>query len=320
MSILGNLGGLGGLGKLIDPGAIVKDVVSGILPKEMGALGGVAGAMVDFNLGNPIGGVQHAMEALKDLPQMKGLQGKSPNGVDLNRNPSLEPSAPRDGKPFDWNDLLSAIKALTAALTGQGTSGTGRNQLLETVHKALPSGPAAQASAPAAPAAAAGEPAVAAKERETSSAPRGSSAPAATGTVRTTTVETSAWVGAPRTPAPATSASSHAPPANAASGSNAAPAASPAPVADPPAAASGPASPNNGQTITSVTQLQGMSDRAVKDAVMNGRIAPEVAKDQVAMMAIQQRMNAISEMNNLMTAMMRALHDMQMAIIQNIRI
>jgi len=53
---------------------------------------------------------------------------------------------------------------------------------------------------------------------------------------------------------------------------------------------------------------------------MNGRIAPEVAKDQTAMMAIQQRMNAISEMNNLMTAMMRAVHDMQMAIIQNIRI
>ena len=38
------------------------------------------------------------------------------------------------------------------------------------------------------------------------------------------------------------------------------------------------------------------------------------------MMAIQQRMNAISEMNNLMTAMMQALHDMQMAVIQNIRI
>jgi len=38
------------------------------------------------------------------------------------------------------------------------------------------------------------------------------------------------------------------------------------------------------------------------------------------MMAIQQRMNAISEMNNLLTNMMRALHDMQMAVIQNIRI
>jgi len=63
-----------------------------------------------------------------------------------------------------------------------------------------------------------------------------------------------------------------------------------------------------------------MSDSAVRDAVIHGRISPEVAKDQTAMMAIQQRMNAISEMNNLMTNMMRALHDMQMAVIQNIRI
>ena len=55
-----------------------KDVVNGILPKEMGAVGGVAGAIVDFQMGNPIGGIQHAMEALKDLPQAaKGLQGQS---------------------------------------------------------------------------------------------------------------------------------------------------------------------------------------------------------------------------------------------------
>jgi hypothetical protein len=40
MNILGNLGGLG---KLLDPGAIVKDVVNGMLPKEMGAVG-AAGA------------------------------------------------------------------------------------------------------------------------------------------------------------------------------------------------------------------------------------------------------------------------------------
>jgi len=38
------------------------------------------------------------------------------------------------------------------------------------------------------------------------------------------------------------------------------------------------------------------------------------------MMVLQQRMQAIAEMNNLMTAMMRAIHDMQMAIVQNIRI
>ena len=75
-----------------------------------------------------------------------------------------------------------------------------------------------------------------------------------------------------------------------------------------------------GQTITSLDQIKGMSDGAIRDAVINGRISPEIAKDQTAMMVLQQRMNAITEMNNLMTGMMRALHDMQMAVIQNIRI
>ena len=69
-----------------------------------------------------------------------------------------------------------------------------------------------------------------------------------------------------------------------------------------------------------MAQLNSMSDSAIRDAVIHGRISPELAKDQTAMMAIQQRMNAISEMNNLMTNMMKALHDMQMAVVQNIRI
>ena len=77
---------------------------------------------------------------------------------------------------------------------------------------------------------------------------------------------------------------------------------------------------SKGETITSLDQIKGMSDSAIRDAVINGRISPEIAKDQTAMMVLQQRMNAITEMNNLMTAMMRALHDMQMAVIQNIRI
>jgi hypothetical protein len=80
------------------------------------------------------------------------------------------------------------------------------------------------------------------------------------------------------------------------------------------------AQPSTGQTISSLAQLNGMSDAAIRDAVINGRISPDLLKDQGAMMVLQQRMNAITEMNNLMTSMMRAIHDMQMAIVQNIRI
>src|SRR3954467_2819615 len=129
MSLLSGLGNLGGIGKLLDPGALVKDVVNGVLPKNMGVVGDLAGAFVDFNMGNPIGAVQHAMEAVHDLPQAaKGLQDATANGQNLNRfPPGLDPSPPplgsRAGKPFDLSELLAAIKALTAALTSHGTSG-----------------------------------------------------------------------------------------------------------------------------------------------------------------------------------------------------
>jgi hypothetical protein len=152
---------------------------------------------------------------------------------------------------------------------------------------------------------------------------------------------TSRWRGEPPPPerstttqtttAPATSSST---PAASATPASSAPASSPsaAPASSAPAssapASSAPASstsgassaaPSSGETISSMAQLNTMSDSAIRDAVIHGRISPDLAKDQTAMMAIQQRMNAISEMNNLMTNMMRALHDMQMAVIQNIR-
>ena len=42
------------------------------------------------------------------------------------------------------------------------------------------------------------------------------------------------------------------------------------------------------------SRSRAMSDSAIRDAVINGRISPEVAKDQTAMMAIQQRMQRAS--------------------------
>src|SRR3954447_4219668 len=115
MSLLSGLGNLGGIGKLLDPGALVKDVVNGVLPKNMGVVGDLAGAFVDFKMGNPIGAVQHAMEAVHDLPQAtKGLHDAAARGSNLTRLPAgMEPSPPplgsRAGKPFDLNDLMSAI-------------------------------------------------------------------------------------------------------------------------------------------------------------------------------------------------------------------
>jgi len=55
-------------------------------------------------------------------------------------------------------------------------------------------------------------------------------------------------------------------------------------------------------------------------AVREGKIPDDVIKDPKAMLAIQQRINHIGEMTKLMTSMMQALHDMQMSIIQNVRV
>ena len=362
MSLIPGLGSLGPIGKLLDPGALVKDVVNGVLPKNMAVVGDLAGAVVDFKMGNPIGAVQHAMEAVHDLPQAaKGLQqGAAAGGTDSTRTP-LDPSPPplgsRAGKPFDMNELMSAIKALTAALTAHQTSGLNavpkelREKMAAGSNAAASSTPAqtgTPASTPgssgnstAAPAAATATntpTAANASQRDdqaTATATSGEGShrrrdPISTwvGEPRTPVPGASGWGGEPRTaapatstqPSPATTSSSSSATAPAAANAPAATASAPAAAATPSSTATPPAGSSTGQTISSISQLQGMSDRAVRDAVLNGRIAPEVAKDQTAMMAIQQRMNAISEMNNLMTAMMRAVHDMQMAIIQNIRI
>src|SRR4051812_46586291 len=99
MSLLSGLGNLGGIGKLLDPGALMKDVVNGVLPKNMGVVGDLAGALVDFKMGNPIGAVQHAMEAVHDLPQAaKGLQDAAATGPNTNRLPrGFEPPPPALG-------------------------------------------------------------------------------------------------------------------------------------------------------------------------------------------------------------------------------
>jgi hypothetical protein len=54
-------------------------------------------------------------------------------------------------------------------------------------------------------------------------------------------------------------------------------------------------------------------------AVTSGKIPADVANNQSAMMQVQARMNSITQMNQLVTSMMAAMHQMQMSIIQNIR-
>ena len=278
----------------------------------------------------------------------------------LQKLPHLEPSPPpAAAKPLDMNALLAALKQLTDILSGKKPEGaktdTAKTDTAEPASTGSPSKAAdtaaktanAAASTPSTPT---GTPTTMTTTTTTTTTttparvePRAADGASTTTTTtparvearatdggwhepRTDAGERSEWRGTPTTPPPRT-ASTPSPSTTATTSSTpastpaaAAPAAASAPAASAAAAPASSSAPASGETISSLAQLNSMSDSAVRDAVIHGRISPEVAKDQTAMMAIQQRMNAISEMNNLMTNMMRALHDMQMAVIQNIRI
>jgi hypothetical protein len=70
---------------------------------------------------------------------------------------------------------------------------------------------------------------------------------------------------------------------------------------------------------TDLAGLMALSPDQFMQAVTSGKIPPDVANDQSAMMQVQARMNQITQMNQLVTSMMAAAHQMQMSIIQNIR-
>jgi hypothetical protein len=337
---VGNLGGLGQITKMLDAGNWVKQAVNSVLPKNMAVVGDAAGAIFDLKTGNVFGAAQLAMAGLKDLPQAAKSQqqqaqqanGGTARGEPVPTKPGLEPSPPpAAAKPLDLGkleELFNQILAMCgkksdappATTEAKATEKQSSWATTETVGKA--------------------EKAVHAVMDAVADSSAKKSAQSATTTTTTTThtmtersgwrgepptaaqpEKSSGWRGEPRTaPAPATTqttSSAAAPTTSSAPASTAKPAT--APAASPTPAAPTPAT-DTGQTISSMAQLNSMSDTAIRDAVIHGRISPELAKDQTAMMAIQQRMNAISEMNNLMTNMMKALHDMQMAVVQNIRI
>ncbi len=90
------------------------------------------------------------------------------------------------------------------------------------------------------------------------------------------------------------------------------------------AAASTGAAATGGASTTgappSLASLMAMSPDQFMQAVTSGNIPPDVANNPAAMTQIQARMNQITQMNQLVTSMMAAMHQMQMSIIQNIRV
>lgn len=74
-----------------------------------------------------------------------------------------------------------------------------------------------------------------------------------------------------------------------------------------------------GAAPANATGFAKMNDREFMDMIRDGRIPPEISKDPAAMQSLQLRMQEIQQMNALMTNLMRAMHEMQMEIIRNVR-
>jgi hypothetical protein len=68
-----------------------------------------------------------------------------------------------------------------------------------------------------------------------------------------------------------------------------------------------------------VTKFFAQSDTDLMAAVRDGKLPDAVKDDPAAMQRLQLRMNEISEMNQLISQMLAAMHDMNRAVIQNIR-
>ncbi len=81
----------------------------------------------------------------------------------------------------------------------------------------------------------------------------------------------------------------------------------------PPPAADGTSAPAD------VASLLALPTADFMKAVSSGAVPADVAGDPAAMLQIQSRVNEIAQMNQLVTSMLSATHQMQMSIAQNIR-
>jgi hypothetical protein len=90
------------------------------------------------------------------------------------------------------------------------------------------------------------------------------------------------------------------------------------PRTTPPAAAA-PA-PAGDPSALSKSSFLGLADDAFMSAIRDGKIPKEIADSKDGMLSLQARMTQITEMNQLMTSMLQAIHQMRMGVVQNLRV
>lgn len=287
-----NLGGI--VSAVFDPGKVVKDVVDAVLPEKFDVIADLAGAIVDFKTGRPLQGMGHLAQALKDLPQALADE-KSVRGPNQDRpggTPAFEPTPPPDranpSEGLDWNKIADLFARL-AKLFSPGQRGA-----------------PAPAEAP--------RPGAAASARDAGSIMAGVAedwrgAPPEAGASATKKPSSSTKKASSTSSTSATTKKS----------SSANETTKKKETGDTKKATEKKATEKKAASGTAVAQLNKISDEELMKMVRNGSIPDEILNDQKAMLALQNRVQHITEMTKLMTQLLQTFHDIRMSVLHNVR-
>jgi hypothetical protein len=287
------------LGNLLDVGSLAHAVADAVLPKEMQWMSGVLGAAIDIQCGNPLGALKEGLDVIKDVKEESLSSPQKPP-------PSFTPIGGWQHEPSPPPVATSTVSLRATPPARAGTTVTVSTTTTATVTTADPQSQGLVARAQAG----------ATTFFQTAAPPPPPPPPS-------TMPAPTAWRGTLQTAAPPP------PPPP--------PSTMPAPTAwrGTPAASSptylslaqlasqqpfGPQRATQDPKTMTKDQFFAQDDEALMKAVRDGNVPKAVSDDESAMKTLQARMNHFSEMNQLMTSMIQALHQMQMAIIQNVRV
>jgi hypothetical protein len=293
---------LGSIGKaLTDPGAIAQEALGNVLPKDIsGVLGNVVAGAVDLSTGNEHQALQHTLLGLADLPQL-GRSGASAlsnlsSGGSANFEPGHPPGAAGNMVANgSWRQHPSLQSLLHHRLKHHRKEQQPINITINI--NGAPEG--AKSSGSSSGAKAGGSTDTAKTGGSTDTAKTGGSTDTAKTGGSTDAAKTGGSTDAAKTGGSTDAAKT--------GGST-------------DAAKTGGSTPATQTSSADLQKLLGMNNTDFMNAVRNGQIPDSVMNDPKAMMMIQDRMNQITQMNQLMTSMMQAMHQMEMSIIQNIRV
>jgi hypothetical protein len=311
-----NLGGIASA--FLDPGKVVKEVVDAVLPEKYDVIADLAGAIVDFKTGRPLQGAQHLAQALKDLPQALAddKSVKDPLHDPTRGTPAFEPTPPpsrgNGSEGFDWKkitEVFSKLMSFFSSWKAQGPTSAPSAQQPAASWSAAPSAPPASSS----------------DGWRTSAIGTSSSGwrPASTGGA-----VPGDWRGAPPSvaPPPSSPSSTTKKPSSTQKKSTASTSttstkkkATSAAAKKDPADSSKKAEEKKPATGTAAAKLSKMSDDELMKMVRNGTIPDDILDDKKAMLALQNRIQHITEMTKLMTQLMQAFHEIQMSVLHNVR-